>query len=40
VLVDCLEEGFDEVLAFGGSHGAVGRPLATGTFPGEPLAAG
>jgi diacylglycerol O-acyltransferase / wax synthase len=38
-LVDCLEAGFEEVLAFGGSHGAVGRPLAPGGFLGEPPAA-
>jgi diacylglycerol O-acyltransferase len=35
-LVDCLEEGFDEVLAFGGGGGAVAQPLASGTFGGEP----
>jgi hypothetical protein len=40
VLVDCLAEGFEEVLAFGGSRGGVVRPLATGAFPGQRRAAG
>jgi diacylglycerol O-acyltransferase / wax synthase len=38
-LVDCLGDGFEEVLAFGGSRGGVVRPLATGAFPGGPRTA-
>ena len=35
VLMRCLAEGFDEVLALGGPHDPVVRPLGTGAFPGE-----
>ncbi|HEX6419400.1 MAG TPA: wax ester/triacylglycerol synthase domain-containing protein [Acidimicrobiales bacterium] len=35
-LAACLADGFEEVLALGGDHDPVVRPLAEGRFPGEP----
>ena len=34
VLVDCLRQGFDEVLDLGGEHRPARRPLATARLPG------
>lgn len=35
MLTVCLQEGFDEVLALGGRHDPVVRPLLAGSYPGE-----